>query len=238
MLIKKLSTTQLSEFPEVSQSLRNPNGLLAYSGNLSVAQLMMAYEHGIFPWFNEDQPILWWSPDPRAVIFFSDLKIPRSLKKNLNNKIFSVTIDTAFEEVIYRCAQPHRTQTTTWISKEMQLAYIDLHRAGYAHSVEVWQEKMLIGGLYGVDCGRVFTGESMFNLKPDAAKIALIYLADILKELNYSLIDCQITNPFLLSLGATEIARNQFISILKNGLGVKNTQRWKDISNPRPRIFF
>lgn len=236
MLIKELPPHEISNFPDVSQALKNPNGLLAFGGNLSVLQLIKAYEHGIFPWFNEDQPILWWSPDPRAVIFFSHIKISRSLKKNLRHKKFFVTIDTEFQTVMKCCAHPRSKQNATWITEEMQHAYYELHKAGRAHSVEVWENNKLIGGLYGVDCGHVFTGESMFNFQPDAAKIALIYLADHLKKFNYYFIDCQINNPFLMKLGAEEIPRALFIQQLEQGLQIPNSDAWLNIANPLERI--
>lgn len=215
------------EFPDVSLALKSPNGLLAIGGQLTVSQLINAYKHGIFPWYTTDQPLLWWSPDPRAVLYFDNLRISRSLKKILRHKPFQVTIDHAFQEVVEACAAPRIKQPETWITDEMQQAYYSLHKKGYAHSIEVWQNEKLIGGLYGVDCGRIFSGESMFNKEPNAAKIALVYLVEYLKIYNYFCIDCQINNPYLMQLGATDISRKKFISLLEQGLSMPKTNAWQ-----------
>lgn len=218
------------DFPNVAFALKVPNGLLAMGGDLNVARLLNAYHHGIFPWYTQGEPILWWSPDPRAVIFMEQLKISRSLKKIIRNKNYTVTFNQAFHDVIKACAAPRAKQKKTWITKEMQEAYNNLHTEGFAHSVEVWSEEKLIGGLYGVTCGRIFTGESMFNIVPDASKIALVYLINYLKAFNFFCIDCQMNNPYLTQLGATNIPRTEFIILLKEGLALPKTCAWQDIT--------
>src|SRR5688572_22035308 len=202
-------------FPPVARALREPNGLLAAGGDLSVARLVQAYERGIFPWYSDGQPILWWSPDPRMVLAPGELKLPRSLRKRLAKRDYEVRADTDFAEVIRACAAPRRGQEGTWITEEMIAAYTRLHRAGYAHSVETWIGGRLAGGLYGVALGRVFFGESMFASAPDASKIALAHLARQLKRWDYGLIDCQMTTAHLARLGACEIPRAEFVRRLR-----------------------
>ncbi len=214
----KILLSETDDFPDVSFALKEPNGLLAVGGDLSVQRLVSAYQNGIFPWFNEGQPILWWSPNPRAVIFLEDFKIARSLKKVLRHTTFEITIDQDFEQVINACASPRPKQQETWISKEMIAAYLNLHQAGYAHSIEVWRDRKLIGGLYGVDCGRIFAGESMFSFESNGSKIALVALVNHLQKFNYELIDCQFNNPFLQKFGTCEIPRDEFIRFLKSSL--------------------
>jgi len=202
-------------FPAPNQALTDPNGLLALGGNLSVGTLYKAYENGIFPWYCEEQPIMWWSPDPRAVIYLDNLKINRTLRKFINKHPYQVTFNTAFSEVIDLCADAPFRNDDTWIIDDMRNAYIDLHEAGFAHSVEVWHDDVLVGGLYGVAIGGFFSGESMFYTAPNASKVALISLAKKLKQCGALFIDCQIMNPFLESMGATEISREQFIIEMK-----------------------
>lgn len=202
------------EFPPLEKALKSPNGLLAVGGDLKPARLMSAYQKGIFPWYNPSEPILWWSPDPRAVLFLDELRISRSLAKVLRNKSFTVSFNQDFEAVINACAQPRTKQPETWLSQAMIDAYCVLHKQGFAQSVEVWRDHQLIGGLYGVDCGGVFTGESMFSFESNASKIALVHLVEHLKNRNYKLIDCQILNPFLEKMGAREIPRKQFIEFI------------------------
>ena len=206
-MISYLTSDNL-EFPTVDQALKEPNGLLAVGGDLSVKRLMNAYQHGIFPWYNEDQPILWWSPDPRAVLFPKDLHISRSLRRVLNKKDFQITVNKAFHQVIKACAKPRPNQKGTWILPEMVDAYVALHQAGFAHSIEVWKKDKLIGGIYGVAVGKTFSAESMFKQEANASKIALVHLT---KNLSYKLIDCQIFNPFLQSMGTIEISRAEYL---------------------------
>lgn len=203
-------------FPPVAQALTEPNGLLAIGGDLSPARLLTAYRHGIFPWYSGDQPILWWSPDPRAVLFPEKLKVARSLRKTLDKEVFRVTFDQAFARVIEACATtPRRGQAGTWITPAMQQAYLALHRLGHAHSVECWSGAELVGGLYGIRIGRVFCGESMFSRVTDASKVAFVHLVRRLQEEGVVLIDCQVTTVHLLSLGAEEIPRRDFIRLLR-----------------------
>jgi leucyl/phenylalanyl-tRNA--protein transferase len=198
-------------FPPPERALRNPNGLLCAGGDLSRERLLNAYRHGIFPWYSGDEPILWWSPDPRMVLFCEELKVARSLAKNIRNKGFEVRIDFAFSTVIRACAGPREGEPGTWLSKDMQAAYLALHRAGHAHSFETWQAGELVGGLYGVAIGRMFYGESMFSRATDASKVALVALVEELRGRGFPLIDCQQRTPLLASLGAREIPRRQFL---------------------------
>jgi len=204
------------EFPDVSLALEEPNGLLAIGGDLSPERLLSAYRQGIFPWFNPGEPILWWSPDPRAVLFPGKLKISRSLRKTINRDIFTVTTDLVFDEVVAACQAPRMKQKGTWITAEMRIAYGNMHQLGYAHSVECWQNNTLVGGLYGMAIGQVFFGESMFSSEKDASKVALAYLADKLNAWGYQLIDCQVQSEHLRSLGAEDLSREQFCNLLEN----------------------
>ncbi|PQB05809.1 leucyl/phenylalanyl-tRNA--protein transferase [Aureitalea marina] len=202
-------------FPSVD--LANSEGLLAVGGDLSVDRLKLAYQSGIFPWFSPGDPILWWSPDPRAVLFPDRLKVSKSLRRTINKGHFELRRNTAFEEVIRHCATiPRSGEDGTWITEEMIRAYLKLHQQGMAKSYEIWKEGKLVGGLYGVDLPqqKVFCGESMFSLESDASKVALFYLAQELKAKEYKLIDCQIINDHLLSLGVEIVPRTAFISYL------------------------
>ena len=201
-------------FPPVELALRDPDGLLAFGGSLSVQRLLHAYRQGIFPWYSEGQPIMWWSPDPRAVLFPDELKISRSLRKTLKKQLYTVTLDTAFAEVMDACAEPREDDAGTWITNEMKDAYYELHLKGHAHSVEAWQDGELVGGLYGVAIGKVFFGESMFTRRTDASKIAFVQLVQQLKRWGYALIDCQVHSGHLASLGAINIPRPEFVSLL------------------------
>lgn len=214
--IPKLLTPEDPEFPPIEMALTDPNGLLAIGGDLNPERLLQAYQRGIFPWYNSGQPILWWSPDPRAVLWPKNLKVSRSLAKTLKKHLFTVTYDQAFSQVIAACAAPRQDDHSTWISAAMQAAYCELHRLGHAHSVEIWDtQHNLVGGLYGVSVrNKIFSGESMFNRAPDMAKIALFYLKQWSLEKNYLLIDCQINNPFLQSMGAEDMPRAKFIELL------------------------
>jgi leucyl/phenylalanyl-tRNA---protein transferase len=202
-------------FPPVEQAAVAPNGLLAAGGNLSVARLVEAYGSGIFPWFNEDQPILWWSPNPRMVLFPGELKVSRSLAKTLRNSRFEVRADTAFRDVIQNCRLRRRDQEGTWITALMVEAYCELHRTGIAHSVESWLDGELVGGLYGVALGRAFFGESMFMRATDASKVALVTLVRQLERWGFGLVDCQMNTAHLASFGAREIPRDDFTRRLR-----------------------
>jgi leucyl/phenylalanyl-tRNA--protein transferase len=202
-------------FPAVTQALGEPNGLLCAGGDLSPERILAAYRRGIFPWYAEGQPILWWSPDPRMVLFPEELRVTRSLRKSLRNRGYRVTWDTCFEDVIAYCADSGtRASDGTWISPEMRAAYVELHRLGHAHSVEVRLGERLVGGLYGLELGRVFFGESMFTHETDASKVALHWLCTALRTRNAELIDCQVTSAHLSSLGARPIPRAEFIARL------------------------
>ena len=202
-------------FPPVNQA--NREGILAIGGDLSPERLLLAYRSGIFPWFNPEEPIIWWSPDPRMVLFPDDLIVSKSMRKVLNQNIFTVTFNQNFLAIITSCQNIQRNgQIGTWISDEMINAYCELHELGYAKSVEVWQNETLVGGLYGVDLGNIFCGESMFSKVSNASKVAFIALTNQLKEQNYHLIDCQVYNTHLESLGCKEITRADFMNILNS----------------------
>lgn len=203
-----------SLFPPVEEALVEPNGLLAVGGDLSPKRLIDAYQNGIFPWFNKDEPILWWSPDPRMVLFPEELKVSRSLKKSIKKNNYIIRTDHHFTQVMQACAAPRKDQAGTWIHPEMISAYSALHEIGLAHCVETWVNGELVGGLYGVALGKVFFGESMFSCAPDASKIAFVHLVKQLTQWNFVLIDCQISTPHLASLGAREIPRTEFSRLL------------------------
>jgi len=205
-------------FPPVAAALREPDGLLCAGGDLSTRRLLEAYRRGIFPWYSEGQPILWWSPDPRAVLFPAELKVSRSLAKTCRNRGFEVTFDRAYTEVMRRCSDGDLRPEGTWISPAMIRAYRSLHDLGYAHSVETWLEGRLAGGLYGVTLGRVFFGESMFSLERDASKVALKRLAEACLARGVDLIDCQVASEHLGSLGAREIRRREFVARLQSAI--------------------
>ncbi len=198
------------EFPPLEQALVDPDGLLAAGGDLSEGRLLNAYRSGIFPWYNPGEPILWWSPDPRCVLFPQQLYLSRSMRKRLRKSDYTVTFDRAFAKVVAACAAPRRKQEGTWISDDIFKAYLNLHRRGYAHSVEVWVDQHLAGGLYGLSIGKVFFGESMFANQRDCSKIAFAWLTTQLQYWGYELIDCQVYNDHLASLGASEIPRMIF----------------------------
>ncbi len=198
-------------FPPVESALRRPNGLLCAGGELSPLRLLDAYQRGIFPWYSEGEPILWWSPDPRMVLFPEEVKISRSLMKALRRGHYAVRLDTDFAAVISACGAPRPGQDGTWITPEMQQAYLRLHELGYAHSVETWIDGRLAGGLYGMALGRAFYGESMFSRVTDASKIALAHLARYLERAGFAVIDCQMKTAHLASLGAREIRRGKLL---------------------------
>ncbi|PWB48229.1 MAG: leucyl/phenylalanyl-tRNA--protein transferase [Nitrosomonadales bacterium] len=215
-------------FPPVTQALREPNGLLAAGGDLSPQRLVDAYRHGIFPWFNPGEPILWWSPDPRMVLFPRELKVSRSLRKTLKKRDYEVRVDMAFMDVMRNCAAPRAGQPGTWISEEMVAAYSRLHAMGLAHSVETWRAGELVGGLYGIALGKMFYGESMFSRATDASKIAFVHLVRQLERWSFGMIDCQMKTAHLASLGAREIPRAGFVQHLNQLLELPNEYgRWQ-----------
>ena len=202
-------------FPPLATALREPNGLLAAGGALDADRLLSAYRQGIFPWSSEGQPLLWWSPDPRMVLFVGEFKVSRSLRKRIRSDYFEVRIDTSCAEVMEECAAPRADQDGTWITAEMRDAYLELHRLGYVHCVESWREGRLVGGLYGLALDRMFFGESMFARETDASKVALAHLVAHLGNLGVPLIDCQQQTSHLASLGARPIRRARFAAYLR-----------------------
>jgi leucyl/phenylalanyl-tRNA--protein transferase len=208
------SADAADRFPPARAALKEPNGLLAAGGDLKPERLLAAYRRGIFPWYEEGQPILWWSPDPRAVLRPDGVKVSRSLRRSLIKGGFELQIDSAFAAVVAACAEPRRYTDATWITRDMAIAYTRLHEAGWAHSFETWREGELVGGLYGVAIGRVFFGESMFSRVTDASKVALVRLAEHLRARSFELIDCQVASAHVASLGATSISRDAFLACL------------------------
>jgi len=216
-------------FPPDERALREPNGLLAAGGALTPAWLLTAYRRGIFPWFSEGEPILWWSPDPRLVLVPDEFHVSHSLRKTLRRRRFEVKADTAFAEVLLACAAPRAGGPGTWITPAMRAAYLHMHELGWAHSVECWRDGRLVGGLYGMAIGRVFFGESMFARETDASKVALAHLARLLAERGYGMIDCQMTTAHLLSLGAREVPRARFAAALRQWAhDGPSPQRWAE----------
>lgn len=209
--LPQLQLVAPEQFPDPSRALTSPNGLLAFGGDLSPARLLAAYSSGIFPWFSEGEPILWWSPDPRCVMQTDALQINRSLRRQLAKKSWQLTVDHAFQRVMEGCAAPRGRETGTWIVSAMIEAYVALHTLGHAHSVEVWDGERLVGGIYGVAVGKLFCGESMFSAESGGSKVALIALAHLLRDMGFPLIDTQVINPHTMSLGAHEIPRVQFL---------------------------
>jgi len=207
-------------FPPLEQALEEPSGLLAAGGDLSPERLLAAYRRGIFPWYSPGQPVLWWSPDPRAVLFPEEFHCTRSLAKTLRNGGFTAAIDRNFGAVIDGCAAPRAASPGTWITSEMRAAYLKLHRLGYAHSVESWRGNALVGGLYGVHLGGVFFGESMFSRERDASKVALAHLVAACERNSLAVIDCQLPSRHLSSLGARTIPRSQFQALLREQVSV------------------
>lgn len=202
-------------FPPAEET--SPEGIIAVGGDLSPERLLLAYQNGIFPWYDHDEPKLWWCPEERMVLFFENLRITKSMRNILNRNEFKITFNTAFKNVISNCQKsPRKNQDGTWISDEIVEAYCKLHELGYAKSVEVWQNNELVGGLYGIDLGHVFCGESMFSKVSNASKVAFIHLAKQLEMANYRLLDCQVYNSHLESLGCIEIDRDDFLMILKS----------------------
>jgi leucyl/phenylalanyl-tRNA---protein transferase len=218
-------------FPDPRKALIEPNGLLAFGGDLSPKRLTAAYSHGIFPWFNEGEPILWWSPDPRCVFETEALRPNRSLRRALANSAWHITVDRAFRDVMLACAEPRPGQAGTWISPAMIDAYEALHEMNHAHSVEVWDGEQLVGGIYGVSIGRLFCGESMFSARSGGSKLALCALAAWLRQWDCPWIDAQVSNPHLLGLGAREIPRGVFLQNIRTLTSAPfDQQRWRNIS--------
>ena len=213
-------------FPPLDRALREPNGLLAAGGDLRAERLIAAYRHGCFPWFSEGQPVLWWSPDPRTVLFPEELHLSRSLARLMRQQRFRVTFDQDFAAVIEGCAGPRDNADGTWITDSMRAAYLELHQRGLAHSVEVWQGDALVGGLYGLAMGRLFFGESMFSRADNASKVGFATLVGKLKEWGFALIDCQMPTRHLHSFGARPIARQAFASYLQRYLDQPSAADW------------
>lgn len=210
--LHELDPAAPERFPDPRTALREPNGLLAFGGDLTPARLLAAYGQGIFPWYGEEEPILWWSPDPRCVFDTATLMPNRSLRRALAGKAWRVSVDEAFVRVMHACAAPRQGQQGTWIGQAIIEAYASLHTEGHAHSVEVWEGDALVGGLYGVAVGRLFCGESMFSARSGGSKLALVALAAWLREWGFPLLDAQVSNPHLLGLGAREIPREDFLA--------------------------
>ncbi len=200
----------LTWFPPVTSALKDPDGLLAAGGGLSTERLLAAYRRGIFPWYNEGQPVLWWSPDPRSVLFPEEFRRSRSLRRSIRNRGYRTEINTAFADVVAACAEPRASGPGTWITAGMAAAYSELHAQGFAHSIETWRDRELVGGLYGVSLGRVFFGESMFSRATDASKVALARLVDECHARNIALIDCQVASAHVASLGGRPLPRAEF----------------------------
>lgn len=214
-------------FPPLSKALREPNGLLAAGGDLSPERLVQAYRHGCFPWFEDGQPILWWSPDPRTVLLPDELHVSRSLRKVLRQARYTVTFDQDFAAVIAACAGPRSYTDGTWITQDMQRAYLTLHDQGHAHSVEVWQGQTLVGGLYGLAMGKLFFGESMFSHADNASKVGFVNLVEHLHQAGFVMIDCQMPTEHLHSLGARSIDRDEFARYLGQYLDQASSATWR-----------
>ncbi len=212
-------------FPDADHALDEPNGLLAIGGDLSPERLLAAYRAGIFPWYNPGEPILWWSPDPRCVLHPGRLHVSRSLRRVLGSQRFTWTFDRCFDAVVRECAAPRRGSEGTWITEEMAIAYGRLHRMGHAHSIEIWREEALVGGVYGLTIGAVFCGESMFSRASDASKVALVVLAERLHAAGFLLIDCQVPNLHLERMGAELMPRRRFLDLITG---------WRDASVADP----
>ena len=224
-MIKLHQLNQQIQFPSTEFALDEPNGLLAFGGDLCVQRLKLAYENGIFPWFSEGEPILWWSPDPRGILFVEDYHCSKSLTKYIRKTCPEVTLNKCFDKVIEACAHIPRRDDGTWITQEMIRAYKDLHRAGFAHSIEVWLQGVLVGGLYGVSVGNVFCGESMFSFETNGSKIAFHALVRHMQQINAAFIDCQMLTPHLQSLGCVEVSRDEFLGLLESNKSTGNLQQ-------------
>jgi len=203
------------EFPPIEQALDDPNGLLAFGGDLRPERILAAYRRGIFPWYQEGEPILWWSPQPRAVLFPERIHISRSLRRVLRRREFEISMDRCFADVMRECGAPTENRPRTWITNAMRRAYGELHRLGHAHSIEAWQDGALVGGMYGIALGRVFFGESMFSRVANASKVALVHLCGQLRQWGFAVIDCQVSSNHLRTMGACEIRRAEFQQLLE-----------------------
>ena len=238
IVLPQLRADVVEPFPDPRSALTAPNGLLAFGGDLSPARLLAAYRHGIFPWFSAGEPILWWSPDPRCVLRTETLRIHRSLRRQLRGRHWRVSVDHAFEPVIHACAAPRGGDSGSWIVPAMIDAYVQLHRLGHAHSVEVWDDARLVGGIYGVAVGRLFCGESMFSAESGGSKVALIALARLLHGWDFPLIDAQVSNPHLLGLGALELPRAAFLAQVRElSLQTFDATAWQLISQQPAAAF-
>lgn len=227
--LPRLGQSPDAPFPAVSEALESPNGLLAWGGDLAPKRLIKAYRAGIFPWYSEGQPILWWSPAPRCVIFPAKVYLSRRTRRRYNTGVYTLSADSAFGQVMQACAEPRGDDNETWITADMLGAYEELHRAGYAHSVEVREDGLLVGGIYGLALGSIFFGESMFSRRTDASKIALIALCRQLQQWGYRLLDCQVGNPHLFRMGAEQISRRRFESLLQRLIGdSRPAGSWQD----------
>jgi leucyl/phenylalanyl-tRNA--protein transferase len=213
--LPRLHPFEPDAFPDPRDALEEPNGLLAFGGDLSPERLLAAYSRGIFPWFSEDEPILWWSPDPRCVFHTDDMHVSRRLRRQLAHSNWTLTVDRAFTQVMRACAEPREDQQGTWITEDMIQAYGALHALGHAHSVEAWDGEDLVGGVYGLAVGQLFCGESMFSWRSGGSKAALIGLCQLLKRWGFPLLDAQVTNPHLISMGAVEVAREDFLKTIR-----------------------
>jgi leucyl/phenylalanyl-tRNA--protein transferase len=218
-MVPQLGAGPDSPFPGADTALAHPDGLLAWGGDLEPLRLINAYRQGIFPWYSGDQPILWWHPGQRCVLYPAEVHVSRRLARVLRQGRFSVSADRAFSEVVAGCAVPHPGRESTWITPAMARAYQRMHQLGYGHSVEVWSDGALAGGIYGLSFGRMFFGESMFSRVTDASKVALVLLCRQLQAWNFALLDCQISNPHLLSMGAVNISRARFLALLGEHAG-------------------
>ena len=216
-------------FPPVDQALRDPPGLLAAGGDLNPTRLLAAYERGVFPWYSAQQPILWWSPDPRMVLFPDEFKLSRSLAKTLRSGRYTTRVDTAFAATIRECAAPRRSGPETWLNQDMIRAYEALFELGYGHSIETYLGPKLVGGLYGVRLGHVFFGESMFSRENDASKVAMARLVEECRSRGIQLIDCQVASAHLSSLGAREISRNEFVALLRRHAHQGTVESWAEL---------
>lgn len=227
--LPRLAEDPLAPFPPAATALETPNGLLAWGGDLQPERLIAAYRNGIFPWYSEGQPVLWWSPAPRCVLYPDKVYLSKRTRRRYNSGVYHLTADTAFDEVVEACAEPRSYESDTWITAEMIAAYGELHRRGHAHSLEVWAGEDLAGGIYGVAIGSMFFGESMFSRKTDASKIALVAVCRHLQQFGFGLMDCQVGNPHLFRMGACEISRREFESALQNLTGRASKKgTWRD----------
>ena len=232
MKIQSLDALSPGTFPDPERALADPNGLLAFGGDLSPQRLIAAYAHGVFPWYSEGDPLLWWSPDPRCVFATDGVHVSHSLAKFLRRCHWRWSMDRAFEPVMLACAAPRADQGGTWITPDMMTAYTNLHVLGCAHSVEIWEDDELIGGLYGVSVGRMFSAESMFSRRSNASKVALLALARVLRERGFPWIDAQVPNPHLLRMGARMLPRRRFLQELATLVAVPGSDDWPRALSP------